>query len=151
MIELSDKPARVLNNLLYWFENRKARFITMGGYAGTGKTTIIALLRSELAKKNKPVSVAFCAYTGKATRVLKTKLTELNAIHPNDETSTIHSLIYSPTLNDKKEIVGWDRKENLQYDLIICDEASMIDEVIWKDLLRFNIPIIAVGDHGQLP
>ena len=27
----------------------------------------------------------------------------------------------------------------------------MINEHIWKDLKSFNLPIIAVGDHGQLP
>jgi exodeoxyribonuclease-5 len=27
----------------------------------------------------------------------------------------------------------------------------MVDEQIWKDLLSFKIPILAVGDHGQLP
>jgi ATP-dependent exoDNAse (exonuclease V) alpha subunit len=35
--------------------------------------------------------------------------------------------------------------------LIIIDEASMVDSVIWKHLISYNIPIIAVGDHGQLP
>jgi hypothetical protein len=27
----------------------------------------------------------------------------------------------------------------------------MIDQEIWQDLLSYQIPIIAVGDHGQLP
>ena len=27
----------------------------------------------------------------------------------------------------------------------------MIDETIWKDLTSYSIPIIAIGDHGQLP
>jgi exodeoxyribonuclease-5 len=27
----------------------------------------------------------------------------------------------------------------------------MVDELIWNDLLSFKIPILAVGDHGQLP
>jgi exodeoxyribonuclease V len=31
------------------------------------------------------------------------------------------------------------------------DEASMVDETIWRDLLSFGVPILAVGDHGQLP
>ena len=66
--------------------------------------------------------------------------------------STIHSLIYSPIIDDKKkEIIGWKRQEELAADLIVVDEASMVDETIWADLLSYQKPIIAVGDHGQLP
>jgi exodeoxyribonuclease-5 len=39
----------------------------------------------------------------------------------------------------------------VEADLIIIDEASMISKEIWSDLLSFNIPIIAYGDHYQLP
>lgn len=35
--------------------------------------------------------------------------------------------------------------------LIIMDEASMVDEQIAKDLRGFGIPILAIGDPGQLP
>jgi exodeoxyribonuclease-5 len=41
--------------------------------------------------------------------------------------------------------------DDFLYDLIIVDEASMITRDIWNDLLSFNKPILAVGDHGQLP
>jgi hypothetical protein len=46
--------------------------------------------------------------------------------------------------------VCWIRKDSVERSLIIVDEASMVDEAIWNDLLSFNIPM-AVGDHGQLP
>ncbi len=36
-------------------------------------------------------------------------------------------------------------------DLIIVDEASMVDPFVLNDLLSYEVPIIAVGDHGQLP
>jgi exodeoxyribonuclease-5 len=37
------------------------------------------------------------------------------------------------------------------YRLIIVDEASMVDDAMLKDLLGYGVPILAVGDHGQLP
>jgi exodeoxyribonuclease-5 len=49
------------------------------------------------------------------------------------------------------EIVGWKKKEKIEADLIIIDEASMVDFSIWRDLCSYGVPIIAVGDHGQLP
>lgn len=37
------------------------------------------------------------------------------------------------------------------YDIIIVDEASMVTDDVLETLKRHGIPILAVGDHGQLP
>ena len=95
--------------------------------------------------------VAFCSYTGKATRVLQNKLIANEALYKGDSVGTIHSLIYSPMVDDRENIVGWDKKEKIEADLIIVDEGSMVDQFIWNDLLDYGLPIIVVGDHGQLP
>jgi exodeoxyribonuclease-5 len=151
-LELSPDQQKVLEDLQDWFSAKdKPQYITLGGYAGTGKTTLIAWFRQQLHKQNTELKVAFCSYTGKAARVLRTRLNEEHAIHRHDSISTIHALIYTPIENDRKEIVGWERKQDMAYNLIIVDEASMIDTDIWNDLLRYQIPILAVGDHGQLP
>jgi len=102
------------------------------------------------SKKPKVFKVAFCSYTGKATLNLKNKLNDFNAVSYKDTVSTIHGLIYKPIENHKQEIVGWMKNETIEYDLIIVDEASMVDQQIWLDLLSYGIPVIAVGDHGQL-
>jgi len=131
---------------------------TVGGYAGTGKTTIICELRKRL-EKLRSISVAFVTFTGKASSVLRNKLSHNNALYKNDYCGTIHGLIYQPeTRWDVKlktfVVTGWKRKDKdeLSYtQLIIIDEASMVSQKTWKDLLSYKIPIIAFGDHGQLP
>lgn len=151
-MQLSDDQKTVIRELFSWLAtNNRPQYITVGGFAGTGKTTLISILRKHVHKQNKKINVAFCAYTGKAARVLKQKLQESAAVFPDDTVGTIHSLIYSPITNDDQEITGWKRRDELKTDLIIVDEASMVDEEIWQDLLDFKLPIIAVGDHGQLP
>ncbi len=150
-IDLSSDQQKALKSLLDWFKTNSNSYITLGGYAGTGKTTLIAILRNELDKINPDLKIAFCAYTGKASRVLKNKLKEAKSMKSQDSVGTIHSLIYSPITNDKLEIVGWEVKKTVDANLIIVDEASMVDYQIWNDLLKYNKPIIAVGDHGQLP
>jgi len=132
-------------------ETGNKQFITLGGYAGTGKTTLIAILRKLLFKQDPKLKVAFAAFTGKAARVLKNYLKENDVLYKGDSIGTIHSLIYSVIENEQHEIIGWKNKEELKVDLIIIDEASMVDQKIWLDLLSYNIPILAVGDHGQLP
>ncbi len=153
MLKLSEDQQKILEVLMRWYINasKKIPYLTLGGYAGTGKTTLISYFKKELKREVKTISIAFCSYTGKASRVLESKLQEQKALGPKDFTGTIHSLIYSPLTNSKEEIIGWDIKTDLEYDLIVVDESSMLDQKIWNDLLSFKIPILAVGDHGQLP
>ncbi|HBA59911.1 MAG TPA: ATP-binding protein, partial [Elusimicrobia bacterium] len=151
-MELSGDQQKALEQLLSWYGSpERSAFITLGGYAGTGKTTLIAIFKNELARLDKSTRIAFCSYTGKAAQNLKNKLKEAGALNVKDSVSTIHGLIYNPREGAGGVIAGWDRKEELERSLIIVDEASMVDGLIWNDLLSYNIPIIAVGDHGQLP
>lgn len=132
--------------------------LTVGGYAGTGKTTLLCELRKEIYKKFPNLAVSFVTFTGKASSVLQSKLRNAGIFYPNDYVGTIHGLIYkAKTLYDPKlkthVIVGWELKERdeVYTNLIIIDEASMVSKEIWKDLKSFDKPIIGVGDHGQLP
>ncbi|MFZ5425159.1 MAG: ATP-dependent DNA helicase [Patescibacteria group bacterium] len=149
---LSEDQKKAIKTLYLWYKAaNKPPYITLGGYAGTGKTTTISIFRKAIYKDNKEVKVAFCSFTGKGAVVLKNKLKEAGTIYSKDFVGTIHSLIYSPIISKGGEIMGWETKDELKYDLIVIDEASMVDSQIWNDLLYYKIPIIAVGDHGQLP
>lgn len=148
---LSQEQAEALQAIGAWYKGKTSPYLTLGGYAGTGKTTLIAYLRQALADFDDSARVGFCAYTGKATRVLEQKLREQKVPRRRDSVTTIHGLIYQTVTDISGDLRGWDRKDNIERDLIIVDEASMVDEVIWRDLLSFGIPVLAVGDHGQLP
>jgi exodeoxyribonuclease-5 len=147
---LSQDQANALREVGAWYRSKSAPYLTLGGYAGTGKTTLIAYLRKALKDYDADVSVGFCAYTGKAARVLQEKLRDYKVMRRGDSVTTIHSLIYT-TEEGPSGAPRWIRKDKLERDLIIVDEASMVDKVIWEDLLAFGIPVLAVGDHGQLP
>lgn len=151
-LKLSKDQAQAIRAIIAWLRE-PSEFITVGGYAGTGKTTLLGVIRSILSKdkSKKNVRVAFASYTGQATQNLQQRLKQLKATYPDDSCSTIHSLMYYQELDAGGRPVGWKRRSKLKYDLIIIDEASMVPEQIWNDLLKFQIPIIAVGDHGQLP
>jgi exodeoxyribonuclease V len=164
MITLSPDQQNTLDTIITWYKQSSIKdpkvtgessvhqpFITLGGYAGTGKTTLIAIIRQQLVTLNRDLKVGFASYTGKAARVLRMKLNEQKVILPQDTVGTIHSLIYSPIVNDKEEIIGWKKKDKIDRTLIIIDEASMVDGSIWQHLLSYKVPIIVIGDHGQLP
>lgn len=132
--------------------------LTVGGYAGTGKTTLLAELRNEIHKRFPHLSVAFVTFTGKASSVLKSKLKAADIFYPEDFVGTIHGLIYTAETKYDPQlkthvVTGWKlkKKSELWQNVIIIDEASMVSEQIWDDLKSFDKPIIGVGDHGQLP
>lgn len=145
------------------FQNKRRFYydpfiLTVGGYAGTGKTTLLCNLRQTIKKLFPYISVAFVTFTGKASSVLRKKLVDANILYREDYIGTIHGLIYkAETKYDSKLkthiVTNWKLKDKdeLWQNLIIIDEASMISEEIWRDLKYFGRPIIGVGDHGQLP
>lgn len=152
-MKLSTDQKSALRQTISWLrtKNRSPNHLTVGGYAGTGKTTLTAVLRKILAKRNEKLKVAFVSYTGKAARVLQNTLKKHQACYPQDFVGTIHSFIYEPIIGNNGQVVGWDKKDELGVQLIVVDEASMINRSLWSDLRSFGLPILALGDHGQLP
>lgn len=151
-ITLSPTQQLAYSKVMEWFRNGETPYTTLGGYAGTGKTTLIAHIRENLDCEK----VFFMAYTGKATMNMKEKLHESHSIQHGDRVSTIHSFLYKAVIDEVTgKILRWEIKPS--YDplyppgLIIVDEASMVPENIHNDLLELDIPILYVGDHGQLP
>lgn len=145
--DLSKDQREAYEDLCAWFEGKKGdpKIVTLGGYAGTGKSTVISVF----ARAHSGVRIAYCAFTGKAANVLKQKLRDAGVPSP-DFVGTIHRLIYQGKKNGQDEIVAWEKIDFLPYNLIVVDEASMLSEEIYDDLRSYGIPIIAVGDHGQL-
>ena len=151
--ELSAKQKNIIKDILDWYKEKKIPYLTLGGYAGTGKTTILGYLNEKLHKEYKDINIAYCSYTGKASQVLRKKLQETGSLKHSDYVGTIHRLIYKAILDEDDNVIGWEKipVDDFEYDLIIVDEASMVSSDIWQDLLSFEKPILAVGDHGQLP
>jgi exodeoxyribonuclease-5 len=129
-MQLTDEQKHVIRQLLKFDK----RIQTLGGYAGTGKTTVIKHIAQALPK------FGVVAFTGKAANVLRKKKVEA---------STIHSLIYRPVVDSDGD-VHFMLADALDCEGIIVDESSMVGPDLFNDLTHFNLPTIFVGDHGQL-
>lgn len=146
MADLTKEQQEAVDVVSDWFYNSSKQYNALGGFAGCGKTFIIAHIIKALGlSANK---VAICAYTGKATHNLQSK---------GVKAGTIHSLIYMPEEVENKETgeieIYFRKMDHLEapIELIIIDEASMVHEDIHKDLLSYNKKILYIGDCFQLP
>jgi exodeoxyribonuclease-5 len=148
---LSRDQRHVLDSVLDWWRDGHGQHITIGGYAGTGKTTLIGAIKNAIAAERPETATAFCCFTGKAARVLREKLSAARALERHDTCGTIHSLIYIPVLDARQRVASWNLVDTIPHELVFVDEASMVNEEIWRDLCSFGARVIAVGDHGQLP
>ncbi|MFP9099770.1 ATP-dependent RecD-like DNA helicase [Flavobacterium sp. RHBU_24] len=136
--------------------NRDNLFV-LKGYAGTGKTTIIATVVNHLIDAGK--KYVLLAPTGRAAKVI--------AGYSNKPAYTIHKRIYFPKKGNGGTM-GFTMQQNKFKDTIfIVDEASMISDTptdskmfesnsLLDDLMSYvyngqNCKMIFVGDTAQLP
>jgi exodeoxyribonuclease V len=146
-IQLTDEQEAAVNAAV--MAALSGRCLTIGGYAGVGKTTLVKSIIQRLQSPKppaKPLNVAVAAFTGKATSVLRRK----GVLHAQ----TLHSLMYEVTEDEKKQPV-FVRKAVLgepgaPVHVVLIDEASMISQTLYDDLMFFGLPVIFIGDHGQL-
>lgn len=146
-IELSPEQKNAHDAILAFVKNKTPQ-LRIGGYAGTGKTTLIAHTMTALREAKKKKTIALACFTGKAAFVLREKLSAAGAL-AEEYCGTIHGLMYRPV--ETEEGIEWCRRDTIDADLLIIDEASMVNEQIYNDLKAYGVPMLFIGDHGQLP
>lgn len=120
--------------------------MTFAGSAGTGKSTVIASLSDEL-REHRPL---YMAPTAKAAFVLQTKGVPAVTIH-----SAIYLFAGSYVNNFDNEVPIFHEREDIKAEFdpgcFIIDEASMIDERMYLDILAKGKKCLFIGDFKQLP
>lgn len=155
--DATNNQKKIIEKLSAWLsDDDYSRIFLLNGYAGTGKTTIIAAFVAALKELGlKPILLA---PTGRAAKVL-TRYSKLTAY-------TIHKKIYR-----EKSISDYQSKFALDYNrehdaVFIVDEASMLSTSspdssfgsgnLLDDLVQYvrqgkRCRLMLVGDDAQLP
>ena len=133
-------------------------FSIVTGGPGTGKTTTVAKILAVLLGMNPNCKIALCAPTGKAAMRMAESLKNTNlpldesikSVLKNLSPNTIHRLLrYVPeSINFKHN-----KSNPLPYDVVVVDEASMLDVALFAKLLEAvgdNTRLILLGDKNQL-
>lgn len=114
------------------------------GGPGTGKTTTLNAIIRILQSKNLDISLA--APTGRAAK----RMSELTGC----EAKTIHRLLEVEWGEEDRQTFARNEKNPLSCDVLIVDEMSMVDALLFESLLRalrLGCRLILVGDADQLP
>ena len=133
-IRFSDRQREAIRSAL-----RHGVLVITGG-PGTGKTTIINCILRLISAEG---GISLCAPTGRAAK----RMTETTGI----ESKTIHRLL---EYGGEEGAFARDAENPLECACLIVDEASMIDLMLMRSLLRAVEPgtrLIIVGDSDQLP
>ena len=157
-VDATFSQKKIIEKLSFWLaDDDFRRIFLLNGYAGTGKTTIIAALVATL--KELGIKTILLAPTGRAAKVL--------SHYANTEAYTIHKRIYR-----ERSIAGYESKFSLDYNkekgaVFIVDEASMLSASsnegavfgsgdLLDDLIQYvrsgkECRLMLVGDDAQLP
>ena len=155
----TENQKKIINSLSnYLSDDDFSKFFVLNGYAGTGKTTLIAAVVDAL--KSLGIKTILLAPTGRAAKVLSK--------YANQKALTIHKRIYREQTNAQYES-KFSLNLNREVDaLFIVDEASMLSTVsssdktlfgsgsLLDDLIQYvrsgkRCRLMLVGDSAQLP
>lgn len=154
---LNDQQKSALYELEKFIEDDGTE-ITLSGYAGTGKSTIIGIFSKWLNNRIGRGNIVYTAPTHRANVITKQN-------NPNANVYTLSALFgFTPDTDIAMEQGSLDLRElefraknQMKYEpgqLIIIDEASMVQdglyEYIQEIVAKYNGSVIYVGDSAQL-
>jgi hypothetical protein len=162
-ITLNDEQIAALKRLEDFIRSKTEKIMVLEGFAGTGKSTIISKLfqQPEYSKLN----ICMSATTNKAVHVLK-KMGKVD--NKKIDYLTIHKLLrikrtidtdgkqhFVTSFNETSDSRNKKCKSIFSYNIIVIDEASMIDKNMFQNLRiiskKIQGKIIFIGDRNQLP
>ena len=139
------------------FDKQPNALYLLKGYAGTGKTTIVGTIVTNLWKAKK--SAVLMAPTGRAAKVISN--------YSGKEAFTIHKKIYFPKKEKNGGVKFVLQPNKHKNTLFIVDEASMIPDTpgesklfengsLLDDLMQYvysghQCKLLLIGDTAQLP
>lgn len=147
---LTEEQVSALSNMESFIISNNRQML-LGGYAGTGKTTIIKMILEYCSERD--VDVVCTAPTNEAVRVIA------RSTGRADFTVTIYSLLGLRLFqdDDKPAVLAEAGESKLhEFELLIIDEASMINSDLFDKIqlqlkLHSHVKVIYVGDPAQLP
>ncbi len=174
VVPVGQQAAAVAAVVAWFMAPNRPQVFRFFGYAGTGKTTLAQHIVGLLNLRD----VKYAAFSGKAAHVLRQKgcdgaqtihslvyqplptsraeLLRLQKLLAETEDELLADMLRSMIEAEERKLdrPRFELQESSDLadaDLLILDEASMVDDKVMADLLAFGVPVLALGDPAQLP
>jgi exodeoxyribonuclease V len=171
-VDLNDDQAGAVEDMRRWWRARSDAPFVLGGYAGTGKTTVSARLPQLLGID--PDDVQFLAPTNQARAVLRRKMAGAapcrtvfsylylpHPVHCTDCPEHPERAARRPADSPAPEChvalredgccrLERSTRDSVEFPLVVVDEASMLRRDEYERLLSVAPRVLLVGDPGQL-
>ncbi len=138
-----------LDDYMATCRRNESSFAALKGYAGVGKTWLVAYWVERLLERNPRLRIIIVAPTNKAVDVLRAKCGHLDV-----QFRTLDSYLgFKVKRNDDWQM---ERRRNAKaaddepVDLVICDEGSMVKQEYHDELKWKRVPVLYVLDPAQL-
>ncbi len=140
-MDLNEEQKKAVEQIKNWAEGNGPAMLSLTGFAGTGKTTLITFIKGFLT------GAAYTAMTGRAALRLS-QAADVKA-------TTLHSVLYERPDIVKGGKLEFNKISIPSFKFLLIDEASMITPQIYEDLKQWNyfykIRMLFIGDAFQLP
>lgn len=137
----------------------RGTFGIISGGPGTGKTTTVVRILTLLLQREPELRIMLAAPTGKAASRLSDSINGgIQELNVDDvlkqriprEVKTLHRLLSYRPRGDR---FFYNRRRPLPVDLVVVDEASMVDILLMENLIAAlpdHARLLLIGDHNQL-
>jgi exodeoxyribonuclease-5 len=174
----SPQQQAALTQVNRWLQTKSSPYFQLAGFAGTGKTTLARHLAEAVSGRvyfaaftGKAAHVLMKSGVPNASTIHKliytpkdksqqrlkqleaerAKLLTHNPI-PQNLLAKVDAALEAERANLARPMFQLNLESELNgAALVVVDEYSMIDEQMGEDLMSFGVPILALGDPGQLP
>ena len=145
--ELNEGQKKAKEDILNFLNDKTSRTMSLIGYAGTGKTT---LLREVFEEFDHPfTNTVFSSPTHKANAVIKKS-------NPDYNVKTLHSLLGLTPDQSMEDFdatnLKFTKAQSISLDVLVIDESSMINDDLFDMITSSysNAKILFVGDDAQI-
>jgi hypothetical protein len=151
-IQLTNSQQQAFVKLKAFADSKTIRYFRLVGYAGTGKSFLIAEFIKWL--KLQQIDYVVAAPTNKATKNIKS-IADIAGVTIN--AMTVAQLLgQQPRLNEETGIEEFTikSKAKLDFDIVIIDEFSMVSSTNFTEMekaIGTKTKVLFVGDAAQLP
>ena len=163
-IKLTSQQELCFATITSFINNKDAKFLKFSGAAGTGKTTLISQVLFWLKNEHSALKIAVASPTNKAlknirlmaNKALNTDASEYFSFHTLAQILGYYLDISIYTGKDYLTNGNRTKQQRIcEYDLVIIDEYSMIDERLLQDIINAvhntKTKVLFCGDPFQLP